>query len=175
MQAHVPVMPDVASAVKLLTMLQINLFRMNTCNKFLSRLARLHRSLLFDMTVLTTTSPTVCTGNHLLLYHHIKVLNGVKLTLCVARTTVVSSCLYNGSATAALNLPGNQVLSCRSNPSLLVDSCNNIFVDVSESRVLRRSSLHSARVASGAISDSTSMCISRKVGPSICNQIYEVY
>ena len=70
------------------------------------------------MTILTATFPAVCACNHVLLHTP---TSNTELTLCVARTTVVSSCSYNGVPKAALNLPGNHMLSCRSNPSCSVD------------------------------------------------------
>ena len=53
-------------------------------------------------------------------YHHVKTVN-LPYVLSVP-ATAVSSCAYNGVPTAALNLTGNQVLSCRINPSFSVET-----------------------------------------------------
>ena len=122
------------------------------------------------MTTLTTTFPAVCAYNHVLLH---TTTSNTELTLCVARTTVVSSCAYNGVPKAALNLPGNHMLSCRSNPSGSVDRfCTETCVAASISPMLRRSALRSARVELGDICDISSMFIPRRVAPFICRQVH---
>ena len=124
MLAHIAGVPDFPSAVKPFMMLQMYLFSWNISNKLISRLARLYRSLSCVIITLTTTSPAVCVWNHLL--SQTKPNQDNKNTLCVARTTVVSSCVYNGVPEAALNLPGNHTLSCRRNSSCSVDRLSRV-------------------------------------------------
>ena len=70
------------------------------------------------MTTLTATCPAVCAW---MTCCYTLPCRENALTLCVARTTVVSSCAYNGMPIAVLNLPKNHMLSCRSNPSFSVE------------------------------------------------------